>query len=350
MILYSGMLALLFAGMILLGCEKEDTDHSSFMSVYETTCLKGICALAVVLCHIYAYYNQGIAMKVFNKSAFIPVAMFFLFTGYGLIVSVENKKNYLDGFLINRLGKLYLPLWGSLVINEALRFLLNSKREYSLLTIIRDISGLNAVWFFAVIIVYYLAFFSIWKITEGKGAVNILILFTVLQCIACCLLNMGKQYYTSSFGFVFGMLLAKEKKNNFANLKRRIYTVKENRLFQFLLMTIVAVSAAAYSRYHDAVFIGQFMLRNLLGIVIVSAILFFLYYYKIGNHISETLGRYSYEIYLLHPTVILVVRTGRLCTLPSWCQVAIIFAITIAEAAILHEMCKRFFSLTLKKG
>lgn len=348
MILYSGILAVMFVELVLLGCKKEDTNHSSFMSVYETTCLKGICAFAVVLCHIFAYYNQGIAMKVFNKSAFIPVAMFFLFTGYGLIISVDKKENYLDGFLVNRLGKLYLPLWSSLIINEMLRFLLNSKREYSFLTIIRDISGLNAVWFFAVIIIYYIAFFSIWKITRGNRAVTVLIIFTILQCVGCCLLKMGKQYYTSSFGFVLGMLLAREKKNDFSNLKKLVYTVKNNKSLWILIMVAVAVSGVAYYRYHDAIFIGQLLLRNLLGIVIVSFILMFLYHYKIGNHFSEILGRYSYEIYLLHPTAILSVRTGRLCTLPPWCQVIAIIVITIAEAVILHELSKRF--LSLKRG
>lgn len=348
MILYSGILAVMFVGLVLLGCTKEDTNHSSFMSVYETTCLKGICAFAVVLCHIYAYYNQGLAMKIFNKSAFIPVAMFFLFTGYGLIISVDNKENYLDGFLANRLGKLYLPLWGSLIINETLRFLLHSKREYSFEMIIRDISGLNAVWFFSVIIIYYIAFFSIWKITRGNRAVPVLIIFTILQCVGCCLMKMGKQYYTSSFGFVLGMLLAKEKNSDFSNLKTLVYKVKNSKSLWILIMVAVAVSGVAYYRYHDAIFIGQLLLRNLLGIVIVSIILMFLYHYKIGNRFSNILGKYSYEIYLLHPTVILSVRTGWLCTLPTWCQVVAIIVITIAAAFALHNLYMWFFSL--KRG
>ena len=226
-----------------------------------------------------------------------------------------------------------------------LRFLLNSNREYTFLTIIRDISGLNAVWFFAVIIFYYIAFFAIWKVTRGNRAVNVLIIFTILQCVCCCLLHMGKQYYTSSFGFVLGMLLAREKKNNLSNLKKLIYTIEKNKSLWILIIAAVALGSVVYYRYHDAIFIGQLLLRNLLGIIIVSFILIFLYHYKIGNHISEILGRYSYEIYLLHPTVIISVRTGWLCILPSWCQVVAILLITIAEAIVLHKLSKVFLSL-----
>ena len=347
MTIYSGILALLFCCVVLLGL-KKDLTHRNFMSVYETRCIKGICAFSVVLCHIYAYYKQGIALKIFNKIAFIPVALFFLFTGYGLIISAENKKNYLNGFLTNRLGKLYIPLWCSLLINGILRFILNSKREISLLTIIRDVLGLNSIWFFFVIIIYYIVFFLIWKITNGKRAVTYLIVFTIMQCLVCSLLNMGKQYYTSSFGFVIGMILAREKNTNYFNLKRLVKRFTYTKFNWAFIVATVTMSVIAYFRYHNQIFVGQLVLRNLLGIFLVSIFLIFLYYYKIGNHFSSKLGKYSYEIFLLHPTVIIAVRTGRLCTLSPSCQVAIILLITFIEAVILHHLTR--YILNFKRG
>lgn len=335
---YSGAAAILFAALILCGCEREDSAHSGFLSKHETICIKGICAVEVVLCHIYAYYHAGIAMKLFNKAAYIPVAMFFLISGYGLVLSADSKRNYISVFLKNRLSKLYIPLWISLVLNAMLRLMLGAKREYAVSAIVKDIVGLNAIWFFVVIVIYYLCFYFVWKITKGKNSVAILSILTVLQCVGCCAMNMNKAYYTSSFGFVLGMLLARDKENNWQKIEKIIHEIQTNRILDLIIFVVAAVSCIIYLRYSNTVFVGQLLFRNMLGVLIVCIIMALLYYFRAGNRISEMLGKYSYEIFLIHPTVIICVKSGYLKNFASWCQIIVILALTFIASIVLHKI------------
>ena len=72
---------------------------------------KFLAALAVVNGHIFLFGNyDGILVRFMNLGA-CCVALFFFFSGYGLVFSYRKKGNdYLKSFLTHRLGKVVLPL------------------------------------------------------------------------------------------------------------------------------------------------------------------------------------------------------------------------------------------------
>lgn len=338
MTLYSGILFFSFIFLLFAGCKKEDGAHSGFLSIHETQCVKGLLAFEVLLCHIYGFYHKGIAMYLFNRMAYISVAMFFLFSGYGLVHQAGRKEDYLKSFLPRRLSKLYIPLWLSLVVSALIYALLGVERDYSAETIVKDILGLNAIWFFFVIVCYYIAFYFVWRITKGKHALGILAVLVVLQCVLCAALRMDQHYFTSSFGFVLGMLLAEHQGKNSPLLPKLLSPRRWNRYAMLVPALILVICGVVYWKLHESVFAWQLLCRNLVGIMIVFIILVFLYHHQIGNKATELLGSISYEIFLIHPAWILSVGTGYTASLPSGVQVALIIGLTILSSCILHRI------------
>ena len=349
MVIYSGIIAIVFFIISIFGI-KKDTNHDEFMSLSQTSAIKGLLALEVFLCHIYAYYPSGIMMKTFNAIAYIPVALFFMFTGYGLVFNVEKKKDkYIKGFLKKRFLKLYIPLWISLIFTFIIKLFINKEVDCSLNTILADVLGLNAIWFLKVIIIYYFVFWLIWSFVPDKYRLMAMCIFVIAQCLFCFFINTYKSYYTSSFGFVIGMFLAIDN-NGFAFTAKVNSYIQKNKVKMLILISVaLAITMLGYFLLHDNRLFGELLLRNIVGIVIVLLFCLINYNISFGNKISKLLGTISYEIFLIHPAVIVSVKTCFGAIPSDWLQILLILFITIIGSIITHYLSKKINSLLIKE-
>lgn len=91
--------------VLVLGCKiaKKGEFHEDFMEYSVVKGLQGFAALGVILHHVtqevtqYGRYYKGV-INVFVDAGVLFTGLFFFFSGYGLIVSLKNKENYLNGF------------------------------------------------------------------------------------------------------------------------------------------------------------------------------------------------------------------------------------------------------------
>ena len=100
------------------GCKKakKGTFHEDFLSYPVIKGVQGFAALAVILHHVtqevtqYGRYYKG-AINVFVDAGVLFTGLFFFCSGYGLIVSMKEKEDYLQGFLKKRLPAVLVPFF-----------------------------------------------------------------------------------------------------------------------------------------------------------------------------------------------------------------------------------------------
>lgn len=102
-----GLLVLSLVLSTLWGAE-YDPGKDSFMSVEDTTFLRGFWCIIVVLVHVPAVYQNRI-QDMLGSFAYIGVTFFFMTSAYGLKWSMEHKPGYMEHFWRRRLPALLIP-------------------------------------------------------------------------------------------------------------------------------------------------------------------------------------------------------------------------------------------------
>ena len=124
-----------------------------------------------------------IMQPVTQTVKFSPSAIFFFFSGYGLLTSYLQKEDYLNKFLQKRLPKVLIPFWIVNLILVAISIFGYGDRK-STGIVLREIFGLRLInsngWFIVEIILFYLAFFILFSLIKKKDiALGILCVFVL---------------------------------------------------------------------------------------------------------------------------------------------------------------------------
>ena len=78
-----------------------------FLSLEQTHMIQAFACIGVILHHVtqqitaYGIYDKG-PISLFNDIGILFTALFFFFSGYGLITSLQEKPGYLDSFFKKR--------------------------------------------------------------------------------------------------------------------------------------------------------------------------------------------------------------------------------------------------------
>ena len=116
------------------------------------------------------------------------------------------------------------------------------------------------------------------------------------------LFHIGFGWNVEALGFAYGYLLSSN------NVKRRLSSLLENRYAVTISCALFSSLAFGllYLKFKTVVFIGEYLIRAILGIAIITLIFTVTYRLKVGNRISILLGKISYEVYLLHGFIICI--------------------------------------------
>ena len=89
--------------LCLLGIDKNVDKNA--LSLQNTSALRGICAIEIMLGHI-GISTRNIIQFPNKKAGILFVGLFLMISGYGLMFGLDNKKDYLKNFWPKRLGKM----------------------------------------------------------------------------------------------------------------------------------------------------------------------------------------------------------------------------------------------------
>ena len=292
--------------------------------------LRGVLAVFIVLHHC-VLRTDGVAADVpwvlsqFSFMGAPVVAVFFFLSGYGLTMSLENKREaYLHGFLHKRLSKILIPLVLCSIVYSLVDITILGGQ---FLSIKRDWPFLPNCWFCVTIAVYYLAFYILAKRSKGKikTLMMAMFLFTIAYIALLKSLQFGNWWFQTPISLNMGMFMAcyEKKMRNILKASYRLIAV-------ILLFALVGCAYLTQLEDIDGWPIGFMSLSVLLGLLVYAMVC---RYPMPNNRVLCFLGKYSYEIYLIHGAIISVLFGRAYTYIADWWHVFILLTVLVSFVA-----------------
>lgn len=275
------------------------------LTLEKTIPLRGLLALCVILTHT--------GVPGFFKHGFLFVAIFFFLSGYGLMYGFKKKgADYFKGFIKHRFFKLFIPYWtanlvyilwitlsgGSFSIPDIVLSFILPHIQYPLIV--------SVAWYVCTLSLFYAFFYFAFKFFKTKIALVILIICIAIYMAAYMIAyrNWGV-WYLSCLPFWFGVLVAYSR-NHF----KKFCLFKEP-LF-FVLGILIFVASIHY--------LGRIpcIIHQTAAITFTFCILYIIHKVQGHSKILNFFGKNSYEIYLLHYPVILMIDNTCKYIKPEW--------------------------------
>ncbi|MBR5933621.1 MAG: acyltransferase [Treponema sp.] len=375
------------------------------LSLDAMTSLKGVLAI-FVLCHHLSQkpaFQQTHTIGIFEHIGFLFVGVFFLCSGYGLYKSYLKKPDYLKSFLKRRVLPIVIFYYVMIAIYAVYHLIQGSAFtpvEWAL-----KLSGLVMInsqcWYVIVILIFYLAFYFIYKSERLRKYgiplfIVISLFFGILFCIIghfpwyaspknwwmnpkkfasipwwkgpCALPFEGEWWVNSMFGFVAGLFIAKYE-DKFIEWSSKNYGLKLAVTFLILL----AVSAAGFFCLFCISFWSEFAFNGKLGIlnkficyaaqciqVVVTDFFVVLVMRKVyvKNTFYNFFGKRSLEVYLMQELALFswlyLIQSGEKAIFKAhnWniALYAVLVTLTVFVSAIIYHWINVQLTKKLKKS
>ncbi len=303
-----------FIVFIVVTARKSSSPHE--LSHSFTTELKGVAMLMVIFSHIgYFLFSNHEFLFPLSIVAGVGVDLFLLLSGFGLASSeIKNKKTIFE-FYKKRLSTIFIPMWLVLAIILILdNYLLG--RTYNLATIIESFIGIftsidiysainSPLWYFTLILFCYLIFPLLWcKKRPWLSVVAVLIAGIVISRLNLPVSpGLLKLYQLHTLAFPLGMFLAWLNEKSLAvkakNSLNKIFSRSLVRIvFRYLFIGLLTF-LFSYTAIHSGVDKGV-MTAQLTSLVTALSLVFIFLLKDFQFGFFTLIGKYSYEIYLIH--------------------------------------------------
>ena len=279
-------------GTSVFGSKKVDGE---FFSKDYTNVLKGVCCIIVIYVHFPIQYQNALQDAI-GSFAYVAVTLFFMVSSYGMMLSAERKKSYLDCFWRNRLVVLLVPAF---LVNVAACIFGGIKGNLVM-------SGLVHINGYVMVLIQFCLWFYIVEIVKRKWFADktmlgdaILIGGVIASSLYLYLCKYGEVRAESGWcfermGLVWGILL-------YRHYDKFVTWMDKSRMAKSIVLCMMSlILGVAYLKYKSIWFLGEYVLKIILGIVIISFLFTMTSNRKFGNKFSFWLGDISYEVYLSH--------------------------------------------------
>ena len=202
--------------------------NKEYLDKKYTNCIKGICAVMVVMNHLFEEARLW---------GILAVAMFFFYSGYGLMQGYCNKENYFKGFWKKRIKKVLLPFWITNVI-YILVYIFVKNNSYTASEIILsffDASIMTTGWYMIAAIIMYAIFYIVFKYLKTSNTKKIILNMILIFCyiILARFVGCKSWWYTSILGFGLGLIWAYKKSSIDKLCKQYIYIYIYKHMFAY---------------------------------------------------------------------------------------------------------------------
>ncbi len=300
------------------------------LSILQTNQMKGIAILIIIVTHVAQIQGYPGYFSLFHHLGFPSVAIFLILSGYGIFLSIEKKG--LNYFFSKRVMRVYIPFIIAMTCKILIfdYFILNKRSSVGnkLLNIFLAPSSLDMnMWFIVYILFWYCityVIFSVNKLNKSK------IFYFLLTGIVVCILPVSDTWHNNPFSFPFGCwiaanskiiieklenLLAGEKpkiSSIFAYIKKHLNHYIET-FTLYLSFGIVGLhlwiwmkspSANAANIYSLIIDIIAHAIIGISFATLIIGLIILLGKFKIRFTFLNFLGENSFELYLVHGTLL----------------------------------------------
>lgn len=267
--------------------------------------MRGFWCMIVILVHIPTVYQNRI-QDILGSFAYIGVTFFFMTSAYGLRLGIKRNPENIKCFWRKRLPRLLIPMFFVNVVS--LIFRLVQRKGFFLSTLI-NINGW-VQW----LLVCYLIFWIVNRfatpiLPDNQGEYQDIIVCVLIVTFSLTVYLLKSHISSTTwcpeiFGFVWGII--------FFHIKKSFFDWVGNKWISCCaaLCIIAGIAGIAYLKFKLVVFFGDYLLKIVLGMLIITFMLAVNSRIAIGNKMSLFLGSISYEIYLLHGSVFGLLATS----------------------------------------
>lgn len=288
--------------------------------------VRAILALIIVLGH-FSFFGVESFMPLRNLAP-PAVAMFLFISGYGLTRSFQKKgKSYLNGFFRKRMVKVLLPA----ILVTCLHFLICGGSGTGLLERLRLVATegrtfLPHYWFVWAITFDYLLFWVCHKLLRDQVARFFILIGVILFTLATALAGFDRCWWICSLAFPTGVFFAEYETPLF------IFCCKKE-VHYWLTIIVFALAFAACYLTHNPIF---WALCYVFVPIIITLIVARLPLDQFQLRVLCFIGSISYEIYLIHITAMIFLRSDDISISSDLLFIAITLCLTIGVAYGLH--------------
>lgn len=331
------ILFVLIALLLLVGrnvwCH-GDSDLKDF-NIAETLPLRGFLAIGVMLTHLCPHLvSEAPLLDDFGLWGPPSVASFFLLTGYGLSVSYMKKgEGYLHGFFKKRLLRLLWPLLLMTIVFQAYKIFMGI---FNITSLLCEPSPMT--WFIYALLIWYVGFYVSFKIGKNrKQRLSLIWLFTMLYVVL--VVGCGMTYYYISI-LPLPMAITYVYYEN----KTKAWIVRNSRsVWWCVLFFVLLVMGYSVAGQYGANLPGWGLPVNILAPWVLVYVTYCLGGWK--NRVTIFLGKISYEFYIVHGFVVMLLGDVHLFCLAGYanafCVMTLILVITVLFAWLMNLVCTR---------
>ncbi len=288
--------------------------------------IRAATCVAIILHHLVQYIskygaiNKG-PVNYLNDMGIHFTALFFLFSGYGLVVSFYSKPGYLDHFFSKRILVVLIPFWISNLAGILLNLVLYGRLD--LKTFPQNLIGTRLYngngWFIVELVIFYVLFYVLFRFIKKKDVALVLMCIAPVVMMAYSFMQghdlegtgarwfTGEWWFNSTFSFTIGLLCGrfKDSLNAFVKKHYAIVTCTVSVLFILsFIATIYAVKHLGY--YHDFFPYGKrdavitMIVQNISATLFALTVILVNKKIPIGNKVLKFLSAISFELFLIH--------------------------------------------------
>ena len=340
------LLLLLFWGAKI----KPVNDRASFASVAEELPWRGFFAIVIIVHHVAQHTSSGIVFPYFTYVGFLAVAVFFLYSGFGLMKRYLSDPQYAQWFLAKRLPKLLLPYLAVTVLFWLLYLWLEN--PWTLTEVAKGaLTGSPIVWhswYINVIVGFYIVFWLLMKVARGQAWVMLggALIWYGASVVIFRQLGFGEWWYNASHILVLGMLIAVYEKpivRVFAKFAWPVVITSVGLLFAGLNYIEANQLLSDDSAELEAV-----LIQMVAAVVFSIGLCALCTRISIGNAMLRFLGEYALEIYLLQGLFQFAFRSELAWIENDFSYLVTSVVATVLSAALLNLCLKPIFGVYLR--
>lgn len=313
------------------------------LELNQSTVLRGICAVEIMMGH-FGLMSGDTILYPNRKAGILFVGVFFMLSGYGTAYGVEHKEDYLRHFVLKKVWRLMFPAYLAFLLGMSVFGLFTGAGWQengwaSLFHVKQFIQNTN--WYVWEQLALYVVFWVVYRVMPRRTN-EVMTVLSVIYIGIAFLIRMDNPWYGSTLCFVLGLYYYRFEERAarlIADHFRMLFAgcVVVLGLSMFIFFAWSNVSIAGVMVIHNPV------ARNMASMSFCAIVIMLLSKYEVGNKISAFLGRCSYEIFLIHPSIM----AALLNVFDSHLVYAVVsMGVSVAAAVVLHWICGKIFKLT----
>lgn len=352
------ILIILLITLCLWGAKFSLRGHDDYAGREQTTAVKGIFALLILLSHSRGYLdpeacaaNGFLFTLLLDKLGQLIVVMFMFYSGYGIMEALKrDRRHYIATFPTRRLLKVWLLFAIAVVLYEILNLALGNSYpvDHILLSFIGWTSIGNSNWFVFVILALYLLTYIAMLAADRLGLSPRFIVAATYAMTALLLAGLvaaGKDvyWYDTMLAYPTGML--------FSTLKPRIEHALRGRRWLIAALAVAALFAACYAAgpytpltaRPDATIIRRWAFHLAAPCLFALLVVMLTMKLRIHNPLLYRIGVDAFAIYILQRLAMIAGARLGLNSSPLL-FVAAVTAATLLIAALYTKATKRLLT------